>query len=232
MSLVAWYKLNDNAASTAIVDSSGNGKTGTAPRNTNLDAVAGVINLGHQLPTATTYNTTPVVPTAAGSIVVWAKWTTVTANRGIVYAQDGTGRCYLMLDASTQISGGIGSQGYTTIYTSTVPVAGTWYHVAITWSAADGVRLYVNGVQGYSGAMAGNMPTTWPFWFPGMDGFITGIVGVEDDLRIYSHVLAAYQIAALYNFGKGSEDAEPWRGDLTIRPVVKRAIRPILCGAA
>ena len=230
MSLLLWYKLNDNAASTAIVDSSGNGKTGTAPRNTNLDAVAGVVNLGHQVPN-TTYNTTPVVPTAAGSIVVWAKWTSVIASRGIVHAQNGTGRCYLTLDASKQISGGIGSQSYITIYTSTVPVAGTWYHIAITWSAADGVRLYVNGVQGYSGAMAGNVATS-AFSFSGLVDYLDGILGVEDDLRIYSHVLPAYQIAALYNFGKGSEDAEPWRGDLTIRPVVKRAVRPILCGAA
>lgn len=41
--LLSWHRLNDNAASTAVTDSSGNGNNGTAARNTNLTAAVGKV---------------------------------------------------------------------------------------------------------------------------------------------------------------------------------------------
>jgi hypothetical protein len=231
VALLLWYKLNDKAASTSVADSSGNGYTGTATRNTNLDSVAGKINNAYDSNNSNNNISTTLTPPAAGTIAVWFYLDVVMNNRSIIYSQNAVGRCYMVVNQSDHLCAGIGSQGYTTIYGGDALVASTWYHGAISWSAADGVRLYLNGTQIYSGAMAGN-PSTAAFCLLNFPGYITGIKGRLDNARIYNQVLPAWQIAALYNFGKGSEDAEPWQGEITIRSTMRRALRPILAGAA
>ena len=78
---------------------------------------------------------------------------------------------------------------------SALPLS-TWSHLAMTWDGLT-VRVYVNGAQVSSSALAGTAMTStsplriggngvWPEWFS----------GVIDEVRVYNRALSAAEIAA------------------------------------
>jgi len=101
--------------------------------------------------------TTTHVPAEIGSIEVLFRGNTASTMRMGSY--DGTRRGYLSVNASNLLSGGIGSQAYTTIYGTTTLAADTEYHGVITWDGTT-VKLYLDGAQEYSDSQAGTISTT------------------------------------------------------------------------
>ncbi len=101
-----------------------------------------------------------IKPTAAGTIA--AKIKPTTAGRFLIGCQNATpDRCYLGLDGSGQLAGGIGSDSSATIHGSE-DIRGTTGVAVLTWDAST-VKLYWNGAEVYSGAKAGSIPTATAF---------------------------------------------------------------------
>lgn len=95
---------------------------------------------------------------------------------------------------------------------NTTPLSiGQWYFVAATYDLTR-IRLYVNGVEVYSGAQTGAM-------FSNNNTLSIGRVvrdnnssfgefqGKIDDVRLYNRVLSANEIKQLYNLGNGTQGA-------------------------
>lgn len=84
------------------------------------------------------------------------------------------------------------------IFTSTLPVVNSWYHIVVTIHAT-GARFYINGqLVGFS--------TTAPHWnttaktltLGGESASTSGWNGAMDDLRIYNRVLSANEVTSIY----------------------------------
>jgi hypothetical protein len=98
-------------------------------------------------------------PTAAGTIA--ARFNGSTASRVIIGSAGASdGRAFLALDASGRIAAGIGAQGTSTIFGG-ADIRNEWHSGAVTWDGST-VRLYLDGVEVYSGAQSGAVNTTVP----------------------------------------------------------------------
>jgi len=203
------YALNDNADTTNIVDDSGYAQHGTASRKTYLDSVPGKLGTAWNTNAGVNTITSPIAARNAGTLCLWFYINSlVAAVRTFMGRQDATGRCSLMKTNAHKLAGAIGSQSYPTIFGGDPLVAATWYHAALSWSAADGVRLYCNAQQIYAGAMAGNLPTN-VLLLGNFPDYFTGVNARLDDARVYTQVLTPYQIAAIWNNGNGTPNLQP-----------------------
>jgi len=105
--------------------------------------------------------------------------------------------------------------------TQTIPLD-TWSHVAATWDAVDGLRLYINGSQ--TGSLAGPVGTFTnsdsTFMSIGVGGLPSILVnafnGDIDETTVYTRALSASEIQAIFNAGSVGKcgGSEP----LTITP--------------
>ena len=86
-----------------------------------------------------------------------------------------------------------------TITGTTVAVAGTWYHVAITAQNGGAMRLYVNGVEEGASVSIGSLWTGGTRWLFGSNsgGGMAWFDGRTDDLAIWHAVLSASAIQSL-----------------------------------
>ncbi|MBZ0167426.1 MAG: hypothetical protein K8I00_11525, partial [Candidatus Omnitrophica bacterium] len=142
------------------------------------------------------------------TIAAWINRDAGETDGNIVHVANssaGAGWCvsFLTLDSSRiQAHGWTG--GLTEATGTTTLNAGEWYHVATTWDATNGLKVYVNGVNEatttqatYSASGASN------FVFLGFYG--TSCAGSEssyfagkmDDARVYNRALTATEISAL-----------------------------------
>lgn len=98
-----------------------------------------------------------------------------------------------------------------TVYGPRIPTSSVWTHVVETWSSTTGLRLYVNNV------LVGSRPTVIRYRASSDSNFVTlgndmgsncysatavlttPFAGVIDDFRIYSQLLTADDVCALYN---------------------------------
>jgi hypothetical protein len=129
------------------------------------------------------------------SCELWVYFTTVGANRSIVDNGGLSGTSFsnwaIYLNASSQItitwgiSGSPGTSAIGTLTSSTVPVAGLWYHIALVKTNADW-SLFINGtrtntVNGFNTADKTN--STALYIGNGIIG--AGFAGYISNLRIY-----------------------------------------------
>lgn len=89
---------------------------------------------------------------------------------------------------------------------------GQWYHVAYTWRGEDGVVVYVNGVEAYTGASTraratlGLNPVTTHNLYLGRRPAGSYFRGLLDEFQMYGTALNPGQIAALCNAGDSDGD--------------------------
>lgn len=146
----AVWHLDDNAATTAVADSTSHAATGTAAANTSTKSVAGIIG------NALSFNgTTDQVATAlvSGKTFTWEGWVNSSIISTLPYQSLITipGSSYMLMDVQAAAyslwspdSLGGNSLGVTGLANS------TWYHLAFVRSgdnSATGYTAYVNGVQ-------------------------------------------------------------------------------------
>jgi hypothetical protein len=212
-----WWKLDDNAASTDVLDSSGNSYTMTAQANTSTLTTAGIVGTG----TALTFNgSTDYTKLAAatftdssGTISAWVKLTAYPDSTATIFASadEASAAVSKAMLLYVDVAGNLTFKQHTgaalfSVTGNTVLQLNQWYHVAVT---SDGAAwaLYVNGrIQSLtiSGANNGN-------WFsdtPGRDNIVIGalvqsavayyLTGAIDDVRVYSETLTQPQIAYMY----------------------------------
>jgi len=139
------------------------------------------------------------------TIMVWVKLSTLTPNNGIIYKDDGgDGIFHLRIESgrlvayiTTDESGIEG--GYISSSSETVS-AGSWAHVAMTYTSGDTkIHGYINGVE-TSGASitGGTISTSVDALYIGrqLSNYFNGSI---DEVAIYNRSLSAIEISTQYN---------------------------------
>ena len=130
-----------------------------------------------------------------GIIGVWRSQTGNTNQR----------KWSLAVNTSSQLSGGVSSDGSTTNVASgaTTLVAGTWYHAVMVYVPSTSVTLYLNGVQDaqITTTIASSLfDSTAPVWW-GLrnDSTTTSFYfdGRIDDVRVYDRAITEAEIEIL-----------------------------------
>jgi len=220
MSLVAHFKLNDNAANTTVIASVGNNGTLAGGNTTaqvtesgkinsalHFDGSADYVNIGLQ-----SFNA------VAGTICAWFKADDYTpaTDRNIVarnVSGNVAGDFLIRLRASDskligQIQDGVSSFS---AYSDSALADTNWHHLFFVWSATE-TALYLDNVK-QSVPAAGTTLSAHPT--VGMaigSGYNAGASlcwdGLIDDVRIYTHVLSEDERYFIYNAGAGTEYEE------------------------
>ena len=226
---VAHYKMNDNAASPDVIDSSETLNTGTASTTTDAMAVAGKIG------GALSFNGTDFISASEAllplglsprSISMWMK---TEGSSGYLTAL-GYGTTFGDLYAANLVLVNDTGNIYVVRWGSDITSTGTqvsdnsWHHVVYTYDRATAIgSVYVDGslivtaTQAINTVPVGNFfigadPTTWA---------LPKFVGALDDVRIYDKALLLEEIAEIYNNGNGTE------AELTyVRPLLLVPLAP------
>ena len=206
---VGHWKMNDNADSTTVLDSSGNGKNGTAQQNTSVLHTTGKID------GALTFNGTSDYVNI-GNVIGTGAYTKVAWIKRIVDARD-----YHNIVSSNTLSNslwhdrnGYLKAGHATSYEhvkdSNALAEGVWYHVAVTFDPNVGsgtMKLYKNGNQ--VGNTATSVPTQSPSTTTYIGRFLSTNVynfnGSIDNVMVLNRALTGEEISLLYNNGNGIE---------------------------
>jgi len=241
MSLIVHYPLNDDAANTSVADSSGNGYTGTAARNTSLLNATGKVNDCLQCVEASSDQiylhpyASVDIGTQAHTLAFWVK----TPASFDTYEQLVFGYNYSYAYCRYQLFIQTGEylifkwwkSGFQAALHTFDFDASTWYHIAVRM-ASGSQKLFLNGsnVASYSvagfGTDAMNYRITIGSDRDTGDAYAGYTDCAFDDFRLYDEALSEWKIKSIYNFGKGSEECEPWQRLIqrTIQPVIQPLI--------
>lgn len=228
---VAHWKMNDNAASTTVLDATGN-YNGTAQQNTSTLTTTGKINSALTFDGANDYvDTNDYFQSTFQddfSISLWAKYDSGIIGNGDYIFTFGSfndnSRVVLFhlgleegLDINCKLGGEFRSNANVVNVTTddTVMVAGAWYHIVMTVKdngiGTVTVNLYLNStLQGTTTAScwtsdysSAKNPCIGCYHHD--DDFINLFDGIIDDVRIVNKVLSTDEINWLYNNGNGRE---------------------------
>ena len=226
--LVAHYKMNDNVASTVVLDSSGNGYHGTSVRDTSLMHVDGKVDGAFDFNGSSDYvdtgNKFEDIFSDSFSTSVWVKPDDGHSFDGehilIQKFFNGDARYFwLTLESAGEIDvyfeKSISSEEIT-IITDPVFDSGqeTWHHIIIVFEQVSPTsligRIYVDGVlekteeAGWS--LAGY--TTNGNLMIGQQQVSPFFAGLIDNVMIFNKALNQEEIDFLYNGGLGREDLD------------------------
>ena len=215
--LISYWKLDELSGNPA--DSVG----GYSSINSNVSYVAGKINNGTLYNGSNSYTevnaSSGVTFTNNITISAWVKPASVIhayTDRGIVAKNDGATESFLLTHLGDQSGtkdtwGGfviIGGQEKW-INGTTEPVAGSWYHVVMTYDGAY-QKIYVNGATEKNIIMSGGVSSNSSNIVIGARG-LAGTTpsrvfnGVIDEVAYWNKTLTAAEIVYLYNSGNGRQ---------------------------
>jgi hypothetical protein len=225
---VSQWKMNDNAASTTVVDAMGI-SNGTAQQNTSVLHTTGkidgalsfngssdYINCGSDSSLNITGEISISVWIYAGAIPDDALWVIC----GRQYDGDTSGFGLILdgrLNPDSQtaprrhIHFQIGDGSYHVTNVNAIVPTSEWVHIVATRKANENAVVYYNGVSQSltSAAWTGNITYSQSFKIGNQQGFSRFFTGSIDDLRIYDFALTSDQVSYLYNSGHGTENENP-----------------------
>jgi len=197
--LVAAYGFEESAGTTAA-DSSGKGLAGTIAGATSSPSgkFGRALSFDGVNDLVTVADANPLDLAAGMTLEAWVKPTVSSGWRTVLLKERAGGLAYALYGSSdngrpmTEILAGSTREARGT----TVLPAGQWSHIAATYDKST-LRLYVNGTQVASAALAGtlfNSPgalriggnSVWGEYFSGL----------IDEVRVYERALTAAEIAA------------------------------------
>lgn len=218
MALRFAYGLNESSG-TSFAEASG-GQSGVVQTGGSFVAGKngnGLLGNGTNSGGIVTFPTTVATSGWSGLTVSFWWKPSQTSNQFMVMGNGGGNLFGFQYDAGAfkpwLFTGGSLRQGS---YTMSI-TAGTWYHVAITWSSSTSTVTYVvNGtavatVTGATGALP-DMPDLTVSGYP---SYSTGVAGVIDDLRINDTALTAAELSTLSASGVSSGAAYSGTAALT-----------------
>lgn len=208
MAEYAWYKLNENAASTAVADSSGNERHGTASANTSSLALpGGAFNF------AATYSVdcghiANLTPNQDMSFACWTRHMSGSSTRCILdhrHYAGGNWSGFALWGTSIAVGMTLYKQSAATAYalqaTTTVY---HWHFICATIDRDGLMSLYVNDVDpvtiDISAHAANDMTVTNPFKIgvkSASESSWTGWPGYIDEVKIYDYVLTANEVRSM-----------------------------------
>jgi YD repeat-containing protein len=214
--------LDDNAASTAVADSTSNANSLTNHVNTSTKTAIGEINNGLTYNGSSDYsslanNSSVNIQGSAITLEAWAKPTNSTAaTYEHLIAKEIAGNAdpymrygfYRTAPGSSQVTFHIstgGSGSYTQVAGGST-VAGTWMHIVGVYNGST-ATLYINGSSVNSASKTGNIGSSTTPLVLGADTEISSeyFNGVLDEVRISNSVRSADWIATEYN-----NQSSPW----------------------
>lgn len=218
--LVAHWKMNDNAATTDVVDSTGNGHTGTATVNTDTLITTGKINSAFAF-TGSQYVTVPdhadFSAMDAGSWCAWFK-SSAAAQQILISKYYGGYEWYLYHKATGRIGlrliSGNNTNNYIDIVSTNAYNDSAWHCLAAVWdgsASSSGMTLSIDGVavsatRSHAGVFTSIADTSVMVTIGALANGVQPWTGCLDDVRIYKRPLSAQEIRAIYNSGSGTEE--------------------------
>ena len=205
---VSYWKMDDNAANTTVVDSSGNGNNGTAQQNTSALHTTGKIK------GALTFNgSTDRIDVSSNetltfadkiSVSLWVKWDTLSDWRSLVHGTTSgswDSSYWLATSSSTNMRWSINGDNSHDFNPDNLQT-GQWYHIVATYNGSNG-KVYVNGVLKNTFSRSGNINNE-----NGVRLGLTGngeyrFDGTLDDVRVFNRALTAAEVRVLYHSGGG-----------------------------
>ena len=190
--------LNENSGTT-VVDASGQNNTGTG---LNTTWTAGRYGRGLAFNGSNSWVT--VNSSASLNLVnaltleAWVSPAVSNGWRTIIFKElDAIYELYA--SSSSGPGAGVNIGGYQEVFSGTRLPTNTWSHVATTWDGTT-LRLYVNGVQVASRAVAGTLSATSnPLRIGGNANWGEYFAGTIDEVRVYNRALSAAEIQADMN---------------------------------
>jgi hypothetical protein len=210
--LVGHWKLDDTAATTTAIDSSGNGNTGTMTNmtgaaNTTTGRKGNALTFNGWDELIAVPNSGSLNPTTAMTASAWVYITPGslgTNHRRIL--QKGNGDDQYRLTFEEPLKFGVKVGGTMRDVAITEPSTGAWHMVTGTYDGAN-IKIYIDGTLANSVAQTGNISTTTdPLYIASKNnGNIASddFMGTMDDVRIYSRALSAADVTQLYNARNG-----------------------------
>lgn len=200
--LIAHWKLNESSGTTAA-DSSGNGRTGTVTGTSTWSAA--IIANGFQFNGATKIQATGLLGSPANvTLAAWANLTAIDSfGAEVVSLGD---HVFLRLDDGGKLRARYYNGSAWTGLDFTTSYVGTgWHHfVAVFDDTNNMLRLYVDGAEVASGAMASSisyagLSSDTVIGRNGGGGTSHDFTGTIDDVRVYDGVLPAAEIEEIYS---------------------------------
>ena len=195
--LVAAYAFNEGSGSTTA-DASGQGNTGTISGATWTASgrFGGALSFNGTSSWVTVNDAASLHLTSGVTLEAWVKLTAVTGWQAAVIKEQPGGLAYSLYSNTDRNvpSGTIHTTSDVNLYGNLKVPVNTWTHLATTYDGAT-LRLYVNGAQVSSQAVAGQMPTsTSPLRMGGDSVWGEYLNGLIDEVRIYNRALSAAEI--------------------------------------
>ena len=201
--------MNDNAASTVVLDASGNGRNGTAQQNTSFLHTTGKIDGALTFNGTSDYVNVGVALTGAYTKVAWVKRTTAAGNfyNNIISSDTGSNIFWAPYHQGYKLSAGHNGNYYLVQDSVALPADGNYHFVAVTFDPAvvpGTMVLYKNGASvGTATGVATQIASTTTYIGRYATGYNFG--GSIDNVMLFNRALTAAEIAALYNGGSGTE---------------------------
>lgn len=211
--IILHYKMNDNAATTTIVDNI-SGFNATLNVNTNTNSVSGKINTALEFNGSGDYAVLPTIsPAITGqfTLAFWAKPLSYLggSNIGVVdYGAYSPSSGFGVWMNSSLYFGWRINNNYNHYKSQLNGTAGTWVHIAIVYNGST-VVTYKNGSQATTESYSTNpnAPSTRAGALAIREDLSSEpFHGSLDDIRIYNTALDSTQIGSIYNSGNGTED--------------------------
>jgi hypothetical protein len=202
--LVAYYPFNGNAN-----DESGNGNNGTAIGATFTTDRNGNDNSAYESDGVNNYvvvpNSSSLNPPNSLTISAWVKFSDFVQYNIIVDKCDWPSNLgyYLSYESTTHgVYFAINDDDYRH-YSYYHPALNEFVHIVATFDGTKGnTVIYINGKKQSENSGAPSLSgSTKPLLIGKMNINDTGMVGVVDEVRIYSRALTAPEVQALYNEG-------------------------------
>ncbi|MBQ4279671.1 MAG: FIVAR domain-containing protein [Rikenellaceae bacterium] len=155
------------------------------------------------------YLSIPFAPSLNPGELTWMFWVKAAdpagANDPYLLSINRRQGFYLGLSGNEIVYGGVGTDGTIAGTATGARVSSDWQHVALSYSATDGIRLYIDGApvrtdpaRGTLAAVTNNTP------------FVIGVKGSSDhassyfkgdldEIRVYNEALGAAEISEIYN---------------------------------
>ena len=232
MSLIAHYKLNDNAANTTVVDSTGS-YDGTATANTSTLSAAGKINNAFNFAGSSSAKTPTgiIAVNSPWSVALWFNLASKTAGDSIIswgHGNDPPYGAWNMNWVSTmKLTWFDSGLTFRTIDSGVNPSIGQWVHAAITY---DGTTLlfYLDGNQvgSYVNPDFRDRADTYNrIYVSGARGGTVNLLdGLTDDVRIATEVFTHQEILDTVRDGAGTESNPPNEA-LLGGPIIRQLLR-------
>jgi hypothetical protein len=226
--LVGAWGFNE-ATGTTVADASGNGNTGAVSGATRSTAgrFGGALSFDGSNDLVTVPDANSLDLRTSMTLSAWVRPTAGGGWRTVVLKEQPGQLVYALYSStdSNRPSGHVFTTGDLGLQGPAVLPANAWSHLAMTWDGLT-VRVYVNGSQVASGALAGTAAASAsPLRIGGNSVWGEWFAGLIDEVRVYNRALTAAEIAGDRDTAiGGGAGLLAARGALTA-PKVRKATR-------